>query len=122
MATSVKDASAGGGVGVIMMSSQERPGKEAGLGLGGGSAREQGRRHDARPRGGAEKETIEAYKDDNRARTSTTEIRRKTERGTATVAYIHARPRPSRRAAPPLLPPCPRNRRAAVQTYFIRKQ
>ena len=67
------------------------------------------------------KETVEAYKEDTGEK-PTQDIRRKTERGTATVAYVSTSPaafETGRATAPPAVP---ENRRAAVQTYFIRKQ
>ncbi len=66
------------------------------------------------------KETVEAYKDDTGEKT-TEDIRRKTERATATVAYagIQAAAFDKGRATAP--PAVPEDRRAAVQTYFIRK-
>ena len=67
------------------------------------------------------KETIEAYKDDTGEKT-TQDLRRKTEKATATVAYAGIQPAAfdkGRAAAPPAVP---ENRRAALQTYFIRKQ
>jgi hypothetical protein len=119
---SARDSSAGGGVGVMMMASESPEGaQEAGLGLGGGpSARKSG---GVMPDLGAalRKETVEAYKDDTGEKT-TLDIRRKTEKGTATVAYVSAplaALEKGRATAPPAVP---ENRRAAVQTYFIRKQ
>jgi hypothetical protein len=117
----VKDASAGGGAGVIMMSSEDPQGaQEAGLGLGGASSE--------RKNGGTmpdlmsalKKETIEAYKDDAGEKTDM-DTRRKTERGTATVAYSSTPPAAFEKGRATAPPAVPENRRAAVQTYFIRK-
>jgi hypothetical protein len=118
----VKEASAGGGIGVIMMSSDDPKGaQEAGLGLGGGSTDKKG--GGKMPDFGAalRKETIEAYKEDAGEK-PTMDLRRKTERATATVAFAATSPAAfdkGRATAPPAVP---ENRRAAVQTYFIRKQ
>jgi hypothetical protein len=118
---SVKDASAGGGVGVIMMSSEDPAGaQEAGLGLGGASGQ--------RKNGGTmpdlmsalKKETIEAYKDDTGEKANM-DVRRKTERGTATVAYSSTPPAAFEKGRATAPPAVPESRRAAVQTYFIRK-
>jgi hypothetical protein len=117
----VKDASAGGGAGVIMMSSEDPQGaQEAGLGLGGASSE--------RKNGGTmpdlmaalKKETIEAYKDDTGEKTNL-DTRRKTERGTATVAYSSTPPAAFEKGRATAPPAVPENRRAALQTYFIRK-
>ena len=67
------------------------------------------------------KETVEAYKEDMGEKPKQ-DIRRKTGRGTATVAYVATSPaafEKGRAVAPPAVP---ENRRAAVQSYFIRKQ
>ena len=117
-----KDANAGGGIGVIMTASDSPQGaQEAGLGLGGGSSEKKG--GGIMPDLGAalRKETVEAYKDDTGEKT-TMDLRRKTERGTATVGYVSTSPAAfdkGRATAPPAVP---ENRRAAVQTYFSRKQ
>ena len=67
------------------------------------------------------KETIEAYKDDTGENTNM-DVRRKTERGTATVAYSSTPPAAFEKGRATAPPAVPENRRAAVQTYFIRKQ
>jgi hypothetical protein len=117
----VKDASAGGGVGVVMMSSDDPSGaQEAGLGLGGGSSDRNGGGRMPDIAAALRKETIEAYKDDEGEKSK--DLRRKTEHGTASVAYAATSPAAfdkGRAIAPPAVP---ENRRAAVQTYFIRKQ
>jgi hypothetical protein len=117
---SVKDASAGGGVGVVMMSSDDPSGaQEAGLGLGGGSSDRNGGGKMPDIAAALRKETIEAYKDDEGEKSK--DLRRKTEHGTASVAYAATSPAAfdkGRAIAPPAVP---ENRRAAVQTYFIRK-
>ena len=119
---SVKDASSGGGIGVVMMAKESPEGaQEAGLGLGGASARNKG--GGVMPNLGAalRKETVEAYKEDTGEK-ATLDLRRKTERGTATVAFAStslAAFEKGRATAPPAVP---ETRRVAVQTYFIRKQ
>jgi hypothetical protein len=104
-----------------MMSSDDPQGaQEAGLGLGGGSSDKNGGGHMPDLAAALRKETIEAYKDDTGEKT-TQDLRRKTEQGTATVAYAATSPAAfdkGRATAPPAVP---ENRRAAVQTYFVRK-
>jgi hypothetical protein len=118
----VKDTSAGGGIGVVMMSSDDPKGaQEAGLGLGGGSSERKNGGQMALLDAALRKETIEAYKDDTGDKT-TQDLRRKTEKATATVGYAGIQPAAfdkGRAAAPPAVP---ESRRAALQTYFIRKQ
>jgi hypothetical protein len=119
---SVKEASAGAGAGVIMMSNEEAAmGGEPGLGVGGGSAPNNGGGQMAAIAQALKKETVEASTDtagDN----VLTDIRRKTEESAATVGFAKSASRSfdrSRAAAPP---PVPEARRQGVQTYFIRKQ
>jgi hypothetical protein len=119
---SVKDASAGGGAGVIMMSADEPQGaQEAGLGLGGASSDRKGGGTMPGLMAALKKETIEAYKDDAGENT-TIDNRRKTERGTATVAYSATPPAAFEKGRATAPPAVPEKHRAAVQTYFIRKQ
>jgi hypothetical protein len=117
----VKDASAGGGVGVVMMSSDDPKGaQEAGLGLGGASSDRNGGGKMPDFAAVLRKETIEAYKDDE-GQKSANDLRSKTEKATATVAYKATSPATfdkGRATAPPAVP---ESRRTAVQTYFIRK-
>ena len=119
---SAKDASSGGGVGVVMMASDSPQGaQEAGLGLGGGSERNKGGGKMPDLGSALRKETIEAYQDDKGEKTEQ-DTRRKTEKGTATIGYASTAAAAfdkGRATAPPAVP---ENRRAAVQTYFIRKQ
>ena len=118
----VKDSNAGGAAGVIMMSSDDPKGaQEAGLGLGGSSTDKKGGGVMVDIGAALRKETIEAYKDDTAEKTNQ-DTRRKTERATATVAYAGVQSAvfdKGRATAPPTVP---ESRRAAVQTYFIRKQ
>ncbi|HEX9369189.1 MAG TPA: hypothetical protein VF921_21340, partial [Vicinamibacterales bacterium] len=61
----VKDTSAGGGIGVVMMSSDDPKGaQEAGLGLGGGSSARKNAGTMPNLDAALRKETVEAYKDD----------------------------------------------------------
>lgn len=119
---SAKDASAGGGVGVVMMATESPQGaKEAGLGLGGASATNKG--GGTMPDLGAalRRETIEAYQDDTGEK-STQDLRRKTEKSTATIGYSSTAAAAFDKGRATAPPPVPENRRTAVQTYFIRKQ
>jgi hypothetical protein len=118
----VKDASAGGAAGVIMMSSQEASsGKDPGLGLGGGASEDRRNGRMADLGAALRKETIEA-KTDNPGENIETVMRRNTERGDATVAYTKVAPRAFERGRSSAPPAVPEGRRAAVHSYFIRKQ
>ena len=118
---SVKDASAGAGAGVVMMSSQDASsGKQVGLGLGGSSERNGGRGRMADLGAALKKETIEAQTD-NPGENIDTARRRKTERGDAKVAYTRAAPRAFERGRSSAPPAVPEGRRAGVHSYFIRK-
>jgi hypothetical protein len=120
---SVSEAEAGGGAGIIMMGNKDEAAGEAaaGLGLGGGS--------DTRAFGGRmadleaalRLETVEASTD-NGGDNVQIEARRKTEHGQATVTYAHSAAGPADRSRAVAPPQVPESRRAAVQTYFIRKQ
>lgn len=119
---SAKDAAAGGGIGVVMMAKESQEGaQEAGLGLGGASAKNKGGGTMPDLGSALRKETIEAYTED-KGEVPTQDLRRKTEKGTATIGYTSTAAAAfdkGRATAPPAVP---ENRRAAVQTYFIRKQ
>lgn len=118
----VKDSNAGGGVGVVMMSSEDPKGaQEAGLGLGGASADRNGGGHMPDIAAALRKETIDAYKEDTGDKNDQ-DLRRKTAQGSATVKFSASSPgafEKGRATAPPAVP---ETRRTAVQTYFIRKQ
>jgi hypothetical protein len=120
---SVSEAESGGGAGIIMMGNKdEAAGKAApGLGMGGGSDKrtEGGRMADLEA--ALRRETIEASAD-NAGDNVQTEARRKTEHGQATVTYAHSAAGTFDRSRAVAPPPVPERRRAAVQTYFIRKQ
>jgi hypothetical protein len=116
----VKDASAGGGVGMIMMSNEDgQSPQEPGLGLGGGSETSNGGGRMPDLAAALRHETVEAHAESAGEKIDT-DIRRKTERATATVQYSSTPSATfdrSRATAPPAVP---ESRRAAVQTYFIR--
>ena len=118
---SVKEAAGGGGIGVIMMTGDSSSSKEAGLGLGGASGTNP--KNGQMPDLGAalRKETIEAAQE-NEGEKNVFGERRQTEHSTATAAYAHTAPAAAgrgRSAAPPAVPEA---RRAALRSYFIRKQ
>ena len=118
---SVKDADAGEGAGVMMVSSADaRPGNTPGAGVGGGSSGENGTGTMPDIERALRSETVEASTD-NSGQNVLTEVRRKTEYGQATTTFTQGAAGAfdrSRAAAPP---PVPEGRRSAVQTYFIRK-
>lgn len=119
---SVKEAGAAGGTSVVMMSSQDSTGgQDSGMGLGGGSSQNKGGGRMPEIGAALRRETIEAQVD-GLGENITTDIRRKTERGDATVGYAHTAPPAFERGRSTARPPVPERRRAAVQSYFIRKQ
>jgi hypothetical protein len=116
----VRDADAGGGAAVLMVADPDAGGTDPGTGLGGGSGAEarQGRMADLAQ--ALRRETVEASANSEGA-DALTDLRRKSERGQAGVAFTRSAARAfdsSRRSAPPAVPEA---RRAAVQTYFVRK-
>jgi len=121
-AQSVKEASGGSAAGIMMMTTEDASSaREGGLGLGGGSADKNGGGHLADLGAALRRETIEAsvdLKGDN----VLTEERRKTEHADAATAYSHAAAQPAERGSSTAPPPVPEKRRAAVKSYFIRKQ
>ena len=120
---SMKDAAAGGGVGVVMMSDQNNgsTSKDAGLGLGGGDG-DHGTNGSLAELGAAlRKETVEA-KNGNPGENVFTGVKRKTEHGDATVAYTHVDPDAAERGKSTAPPAVPDSRKAAVRSYFTRKQ
>ncbi len=97
----VKDAGAGGGIGVIMMSDdQGQMAREPGLGLGGASAKNNGGGRMADIGAALRRETLEAHAD---------------------AAGENAAPVAFDRGRATARPAVPESRRTAVQTYFIRK-
>ncbi|HEY2431372.1 MAG TPA: hypothetical protein VGI12_01775 [Vicinamibacterales bacterium] len=118
----VKEAAGGSAAGVTMMTNQDASNaRDGGLGLGGGAQDRRGGGHLVDLGAALKKETIEASADlqgDN----IPTEERRKTEHADATVAFTHADAPPAERGSSTAPPPVPESRRAAVKSYFIRKQ
>jgi hypothetical protein len=121
--TSISEAEAGGGAGIIMMGAKDdASGRSSpGIGLGGGSDRRTDAGRMADLEAALRRETIEASTD-NGGQNVQTEARRKTEHGQATVTYVHSAPGTFDRGRAVAPPPVPESRRAAVQTYFIRPQ
>lgn len=121
--TSISEAEAGGGAGIIMMGSKdEASGKSSpGIGMGGGSAERTDGGSMADLEAALRRETIEASTD-NGGQNVQTEARRKTEHGQATVTYANSAAGTFDRGRAVAPPPVPESRRAAVQTYFIRPQ
>ena len=119
---SMKDGAAGGGVGIVMMSNEKgSTSKEAGLGLGGGDG-DHGTGGSLADLGAAlRKETVEA-KTDNPGENIFTGVKRRTEHGDATVAYTHVEPGAAERGRSTAPPAVPDSRKAAVRSYFTRKQ
>jgi hypothetical protein len=121
-AQQVKEAAGGSASGVVMMTNQDASNaRDGGMGLGGGSADKNGNGHLVDLGAALKKETIEASADlqgDN----IPTEERRKTEHADATTAFTHAAAQPAERGSSTAPPPVPESRRAAVKSYFIRKQ
>jgi hypothetical protein len=116
-----KEPDAGSGTSVVMMSSQDaqQPGGPPGGGVGGSGSQ------DAAASGAAleaalKQETVEASQD-SAGDNVESEVRRRTEHGSATVAFTGTAAGTfdrSRAAAPP---PVPEGRRTGVRTYFVRK-
>jgi hypothetical protein len=118
---SVKEAAAGAGIGLIMMTGDASSSKEAGLGLGGapGGTPNNGRMPNLAA--ALRKETIESAKDDEGDKTVLGE-RRQTEQGSATAAYARTAPVAAGRGRSTAPPAVPETRKAAIRSYFIRKQ
>jgi hypothetical protein len=121
--TSISEAEAGGGAGIIMMGAKdEASGKSSpGIGMGGGSAQRTDAGRMADLEAALRRETIEASTD-NGGQNVQTDARRKTEHGRATVTYARSAAGTFDRGRAAAPPPVPESRRAAVQTYFIRPQ
>jgi hypothetical protein len=119
----VNEPAAGGGAGVILLTKtgEQAGSARPGLGLGGGSDSSGGNGTMADLDQALRRETIEASSDAE-GQNILTESRRKTERGTARSAYTHATAAASDRARTSAAAPVPEGRRAAVQTFFTRKQ
>jgi hypothetical protein len=117
----VRDADAGGGAAILMVADPNGSGTDPGTGLGGGSGAEaqQGRMADiARA---LRREIVEAN-ENSEGSDALTDLRRKSERGHATVTFTGSGTRTfdsARVSGPPAVPEA---RRAAIQSYFVRKQ
>ena len=119
----VSEAEAGGGAGIIMMGDSDDAAGMAspGTGLGGGSDTRTENGRMAELEAALRRETVEASMD-SAGDNVQTEARRKTEHGQATVTYAQSAAGAVDRGRAVAPPPVPESRRAAVQTYFIRKQ
>jgi hypothetical protein len=121
-AQSVKEAAGGSAAGIMMMTTDDASSsREGGLGLGGGSADRNGGGRFVDLGAALRRETIEASAD-LKGENVLTEQRRKTEHADAATAYSHAAAQPAERGSSTAPPPVPESRRAAVKSYFIRKQ
>jgi len=121
---SMKDTNAIAGIGMVAISKQDSEQTDAppGVGAGGTSS--------STPNGGGvmpdiaaalRHEVVEAHEDDVSGDVHSDE-RRKTEHGSAAIAFTHgtaSQSDGSRAVAPPTVP---ESRRAGLQTYFTRKQ
>jgi hypothetical protein len=121
-AQSVKEAAGGSAAGVVMMTTDDASNaRDGGMGLGGGSADKKGNGQLADLGAALRKETIDASVDNAGENVSTAD-RRKTEQANASTAYSRAAAQPAERGSSTAPPPVPESRRAAVKSYFIRKQ
>jgi hypothetical protein len=119
---SVKDAAGGSSVGVVMMTTDETSNsRDGGLGLGGGTSDRNGGGHMNDLGAALRKETIDASAD-LAGENVQTDKRRDTEHADAGAAFTHAAAQPAERGSSTAPPPVPESRRAAVKSYFIRKQ
>ncbi len=119
---SVKDAAGGSSVGTVMMTTDETSSsRDGGLGLGGGTSDRNGGGHMNDLGAALRKETIDASAD-LAGENVQTDKRRNTEHADAGAAFTHAAAQPAERGSSTAPPPVPESRRAAVKSYFIRKQ
>jgi len=117
----VRDPDAGGGAAVLMVADPNASGSDPGTGLGGGSGAEaqQGRMADiARA---LRRETVEAN-ENSEGSEALTDLRRKSERGQAAVTFTGRGARTFDQAPVSGPPVVPEARRAAIQSYFVRRQ
>jgi hypothetical protein len=116
-----KQADPSGGAGMMMMSNPDEKGSgPPGSGVGGSGSQEAAAAAAATLAAALKHEFVEAHKD-TAGENVDTEIRRKTEHGSATAAFTQGAAAAfdkSRAAAPPAVPEA---RRSGVQTYFVRK-
>jgi hypothetical protein len=117
----VRDADTGGGAAVLMVANPNANGTDPGTGLGGGSAAQaqQGRMADIAQ--ALRRETVEANANAEGA-DPLTDLRRKSERGRASVSFTRSAVPALDQGSSSRPPTIPEARRAAIQTYFARKQ
>src|SRR5262249_15699345 len=119
---SLKDAAAGGGIGVGRRTNEKgATSKEAGLGLGGGDGDDAHGGSLADLGAALRRETVEA-KTDTPGENVFTGVKRRTEHGDASVAYTHVQPGAAERGRSTAPPAVPDSRKAAVRGYYTRKQ
>jgi hypothetical protein len=116
-----KEADAGGGAGIMMMSSPDasQAGGPPGSGVGGAGSQDAAA-SGATIEAALKQETIEASQDNPGANVET-EIRRRTEHGNATVTFTGSASGQFDRSRAGAAPPVPETRRTGVQSYFVRK-
>ena len=116
-----KEADAGGGAGTMMMSSPDgsQAGGPPGSGVGGAGSQESAAAT-ATIEAALKQETVEASQDTPGANVES-EIRRKTEHGSATVTFTGSASGQFDRSRAGAPPPVPEARRTGVQSYFVRK-
>jgi len=116
-----RQADPGGGAGIMMMSNPGEKGSgPPGSGVGGSGSDESSAAAAAALAAAFKQEVVEASQD-NAGDNIDTEVRRKSEQGSAKIGFTHGAAGQfdkSRAAAPP---PVPEARRNGVQSYFIRK-
>jgi len=116
----VRDADAGGGAAVLMVADPNGSGSDPGSGLGGGSGAEAQKGRMAAIADALRRETVEANANTEGA-DALTDLRRKSERGQATVAFTGSGARTFETGRVSGRPAVPEARRAAVQSYFVRQ-
>jgi len=117
----VRDTDARGGPAILMVTDPNASGTDPGTGLGGGSGvdAQQGRMADIAP--ALRRETVEASAN-SEGSDALTDLRRKSERGHAAVSFTRSATRAFDQGSAAAPPPVPEARRAAIQSYFVRKQ
>jgi hypothetical protein len=117
----VRDADAGGGAAILVVAHPNATGTDPGTGLGGGSGvdAQQGRMADVAP--ALRREIVEASAN-SEGSDALTDRRRKSERGQATVSFTRSATPAFEQGPAAVPPPVPEARRAAIQSYFVRKQ
>ena len=118
-----RQANAEGGAGIMMMASpDDQAGGPPGSGVGGSGSQDGAAAAAAAALAAAFKHEMVEAAQDNTGDNVETDIRRKTERGTSTVAFTGGSAAQFDRSRASAAPPVPEARRSGVQTYFIRKQ